>query len=151
MDGPARGQRIARARRSRGLSQAAPTGLDGRSESWLSQVERGIRQCPNPPSCTGGLRFPIPSSAVFDTLGLDWGRVRVIPDGSSAGTRATPRDETLLKSRTADEVYVVRSGQRHWIPNPEKFTAGLSWANVHAQPETAIDLVPRSADLLAQP
>jgi transcriptional regulator with XRE-family HTH domain len=37
------GQRIARARRRRGLSQAVLAGLVGRSESWLSQVERGRR------------------------------------------------------------------------------------------------------------
>ena len=37
------GQRIAAYRRRRGLSQAALAGLVGRSESWLSQVERGIR------------------------------------------------------------------------------------------------------------
>jgi transcriptional regulator with XRE-family HTH domain len=36
------GQRIAAYRRRRGLSQAAVAGLIGRSESWLSQVERGI-------------------------------------------------------------------------------------------------------------
>lgn len=35
------GARIARARRRRGLSQAVLAGLVGRSESWLSQVERG--------------------------------------------------------------------------------------------------------------
>jgi transcriptional regulator with XRE-family HTH domain len=35
------GQRIARARRRRGLLQAV---LAGRSESWLSQVERGKRR-----------------------------------------------------------------------------------------------------------
>lgn len=39
-----RGQRIARARRRRGLSQAALAGLVGRSESWFSQVERGLRE-----------------------------------------------------------------------------------------------------------
>ena len=39
-----RGQRIARARRRRGLSQATLAGLVGRSESWLSQVERGLRE-----------------------------------------------------------------------------------------------------------
>jgi transcriptional regulator with XRE-family HTH domain len=39
----AAGQRIARARRRRGLSQAVLAGLLGRSESWLSQVERGKR------------------------------------------------------------------------------------------------------------
>lgn len=37
------GQRIATHRRRRGLSQAALAGLVGRSESWLSQVERGVR------------------------------------------------------------------------------------------------------------
>lgn len=36
------GQRIAAYRRRRGLSQAAVAGLIGRSESWLSQVERGV-------------------------------------------------------------------------------------------------------------
>jgi transcriptional regulator with XRE-family HTH domain len=39
----ATGQRIVRARRRRGLSQAVLAGLVGRSESWLSQVERGKR------------------------------------------------------------------------------------------------------------
>lgn len=43
LDGESAGQRIARARRRRGLSQAALAGLVGRSESWLSQVERGQR------------------------------------------------------------------------------------------------------------
>jgi transcriptional regulator with XRE-family HTH domain len=42
-DREAAGQRIARARRRRGLSQAVLAGLAGRSESWLSQVERGKR------------------------------------------------------------------------------------------------------------
>lgn len=37
------GARIVRARRRRGLSQAVLAGLVGRSESWLSQVERGKR------------------------------------------------------------------------------------------------------------
>jgi transcriptional regulator with XRE-family HTH domain len=41
--GETAGQRIARARRRRGLSQAVLAGLVGRSESWLSQVERGRR------------------------------------------------------------------------------------------------------------
>lgn len=37
------GQRVAIARRRRGLSQTVLANLIGRSESWLSQVERGIR------------------------------------------------------------------------------------------------------------
>jgi len=43
MDREAGGRRIARARRRRGISQAVLAGLVGRSESWLSQVERGKR------------------------------------------------------------------------------------------------------------
>jgi transcriptional regulator with XRE-family HTH domain len=42
--GETQGDRIARARRRRGLSQAVLAGLIGRSESWLSQVERGRRR-----------------------------------------------------------------------------------------------------------
>jgi len=41
------GSRIARARRRRGLSQAVLAGLVGRSESWLSQVERGKKPVDN--------------------------------------------------------------------------------------------------------
>jgi transcriptional regulator with XRE-family HTH domain len=37
------GERIAIYRRRRGLSQHALANLVGRSEAWLSQVERGIR------------------------------------------------------------------------------------------------------------
>ena len=40
MSGNAPGARIARAKRGRGLSQSVLPGLVGRSESWLSQVER---------------------------------------------------------------------------------------------------------------
>jgi transcriptional regulator with XRE-family HTH domain len=43
VSGAGTGERIAVYRRRRGLSQAALAGLVGRSESWLSQVERGIR------------------------------------------------------------------------------------------------------------
>ncbi|WP_306368607.1 helix-turn-helix domain-containing protein [Nocardiopsis sp. CC223A] len=42
MDPATRGQTIKRARRRRGYSQSVLAGLLGRSESWLSQVERGI-------------------------------------------------------------------------------------------------------------
>jgi transcriptional regulator with XRE-family HTH domain/uncharacterized protein YejL (UPF0352 family) len=41
------GARVARWRRRRGISQVALAGLVGRSESWLSQVERGVRDVDN--------------------------------------------------------------------------------------------------------
>jgi transcriptional regulator with XRE-family HTH domain len=46
------GHRIAAYRRRRGLSQAALAGLVGRSESWLSQVERGLRSVERLPLLT---------------------------------------------------------------------------------------------------
>jgi transcriptional regulator with XRE-family HTH domain len=44
MDAVERGRFLRRARRRRGMSQAVLAGLVGRSESWLSQVERGLRE-----------------------------------------------------------------------------------------------------------
>ncbi|WP_308433761.1 helix-turn-helix domain-containing protein [Nocardiopsis kunsanensis] len=41
MDAATRGQIIRSHRRRRGYSQSVLAGLAGRSESWLSQVERG--------------------------------------------------------------------------------------------------------------
>lgn len=41
---PGIGDRIAAYRKRRGLSQVVLAGLVGRSESWLSQVERGVRE-----------------------------------------------------------------------------------------------------------
>lgn len=43
MDAVSKGQIIRRSRRRRGISQEVLAGLVGRSESWLSQVERGKR------------------------------------------------------------------------------------------------------------
>jgi transcriptional regulator with XRE-family HTH domain len=57
--GLGRGQRIARARRRRGLSQAALAGLVGRSESWLSQVERGLREVDSHTSLAEILRVEV--------------------------------------------------------------------------------------------
>jgi transcriptional regulator with XRE-family HTH domain len=71
------GERIAAYRRRRGLSQAALAALIGRSESWLSQVERGIRSADrlsvltemakilhvDVDAITGGVRQQLPQDA----------------------------------------------------------------------------------------
>src|SRR3954447_22411503 len=43
MSGGAIGERVSAYRRRRGISQSGLAGPVGRNESWLSQVERGIR------------------------------------------------------------------------------------------------------------
>jgi transcriptional regulator with XRE-family HTH domain len=50
------GERIAIYRRRRGLSQVALANLIGRSEAWVSQVERGIRHVDHCRSSSGLLR-----------------------------------------------------------------------------------------------
>lgn len=74
------GDRIAAYRKRRGLSQAALAGLVGRSESWLSQVERGVRDVDSlsvirelsqqlhvsPDTLIGTSFAPVPSEAGHD-------------------------------------------------------------------------------------
>jgi transcriptional regulator with XRE-family HTH domain len=95
MDPESTGQRIARARRRRGLSQAALAGLAGRSESWLSQVERGRRGVDSHAVLTrlaAALRVP-----VADLTGT--------PDGSAedAGSTAAAIEQAMMSYQVTGE------------------------------------------------
>jgi transcriptional regulator with XRE-family HTH domain len=74
------GQRIARARRRRGLSQAVLAGLVGRSESWLSQVERGKR----------GIDSHSVLTRLAEILRVDIEELTGSGDSDEAGRRAYP-------------------------------------------------------------
>lgn len=80
------GERIARARRRRGLSQSVLAGLVGRSESWLSQVERGKRR--------------VDSHAVLTRL-ADVLRVEIDELTAPAGNN---NEETMRAYKPADEI-----------------------------------------------
>jgi transcriptional regulator with XRE-family HTH domain len=71
------GERIAAHRKRQGMSQEALAGLAGRSRSWLSQVERGVRGVDKMSTVTdlaAALRI-----APSDLVGSDW---RFAPNGS---------------------------------------------------------------------
>jgi transcriptional regulator with XRE-family HTH domain len=73
------GRRIARQRRRRGLSQTVLAQLVGRSESWLSQVERGLR--------------PVDRYSVLvrlaEILGIEVGRL-IVDEADTATVRYEP-------------------------------------------------------------
>lgn len=102
------GQRIARARRRRGLSQAALAGLAGRSESWLSQVERGKRD--------------IDSHAVLTRLAviLHVGMAELTgpgpdePPGSRLYPAAAEIERAMMAYDAISESIAPQSGPRSW-------------------------------------
>lgn len=73
------GDRIAIARRRRGLSQAVLANLVGRSESWLSQVERGVRSVDRLPVLMD--LADVLHVEVEALLGRPW---KLAPNGSSS-------------------------------------------------------------------
>jgi transcriptional regulator with XRE-family HTH domain len=104
------GQKIARARRRRGLSQSVLAGLVGRSESWLSQVERGLRAVDSQSVI----------SALTDILGL------TVHDLTTRTTEAATRYQAASKIRQAMMNYDGLSAlidPRHTEGSPES----LAW------------------------
>ncbi len=85
------GERIALYRRRRGLSQAKLAGLVGRSESWLSQVERGAR--------------PIERRGVLAELA----RALDIPVSELTGTTPEPSRRSAEQHRAVEEIRLAVS------------------------------------------
>lgn len=96
----------------------------------------------------GGKPFWIPSPEVFTSLGLDWAKVHIIPDGSLANLPATPREGTLLREQDGPAVYLVEGGKLCHIPNAEEFDArGFVWEDVGVVPDGALGDLPMGQPL----
>jgi len=93
-DREATGQRIARARQRRGLSQAVLAGLVGRSESWLSQVERGRR----------GIDSHSVLVRLADFLRVDIDELTAAGDGDEPGRRVHPATSMIEQAMMAHGV-----------------------------------------------
>lgn len=100
----------------------------------------------------GGHAFHIPSPSAFDAMGFHWTDVRQVPDGSTASlVGAPPRDGTLLKTLSADEVYLVQAGKLRHVPDPVTFERmGLSWGKVRVAPDGGFDDLTIGSPLPAQ-
>ena len=101
------GQRIAQARRRRGLPQAVLAGLVGRSESWLSQVERGKR----------GIDSHSVLVRLADVLRADIEELTGAGDGDESGRRVHPAASMIEQAMMA---YGVTDGSaEHEGPDNE--------------------------------
>lgn len=57
-------------------------------------------------------------------------------------------DGTLLKSSDRPEVWLIKGGQRHWIPSPDIFNAdGFSWAAILVVSDAEIAAIPQGPDV----
>lgn len=85
----------------------------------------------------GGAKFWIPNPTVLQSFG-GWAAVKVVPDLSLAPVPSVPRDGTVLREMSSAPVYVMRSGQKSWIPNPDVLQKYGGWAAVKVVPDGAL-------------
>jgi transcriptional regulator with XRE-family HTH domain len=119
------GERIAYYRRRRGLSQVKLAGLLGRSESWLSQVERGVRSIDRISvliEVAGALNIPVTELSP-DPL---------IQEGPEEHPAARAVREVLMQTVTLD--LVAQEATRGRTPDLEELRAraGQAWELTHA-------------------
>jgi transcriptional regulator with XRE-family HTH domain len=118
------GERIAYYRRRRGLSQVKLAGLLGRSESWLSQVERGVRSIDRISvliEVAGALNVPITELSP-DPL---------IQEGPDEHPAAQAVRQVLTETVTLD--LVAQESPRGRTPDMEELRAraGQAWELTH--------------------
>ncbi len=99
-----------------------------------------------------GQRRWIPDPATFTCMGLNAGAIQTIadsewnqiPKGAPYPSRA---DGTLLQG-SGPQVYVVTGCQRHFIPDPETFTAhGYNWSAIQHISDADLTAIPEGAQL----
>ena len=135
------GERIAYYRRRRGLSQVKLAGLLGRSESWLSQVERGVRSIDRISVLTevaGVLNVPITELSP-DPL------IQAGPDD-----HPTARAVRLVLTQTATLGLGVEELPRDRVPDLKELRAqtGRAWELTHAS--SYVELASLLPDLIME-
>jgi hypothetical protein len=94
----------------------------------------------------------IPDPQTFNYMGLDWNNIQNITEAQWLGIPAGPQfpsrsDGTLLKG-SADPIYVMNNGSRHWIPDPATFNAlGYSWSAVQSVADADLNAIPLGAQI----
>ena len=59
-----------------------------------------------------GGRFGFPSPAAFDSLGMDWGAVRIVPPGAMDQVKPRPRDYNRFHELGEPEQYIIVEGEK---------------------------------------
>ena len=89
----------------------------------------------------GGAKFWVPNPTVLQNYG-GWAAVSIVADGTLAALAAIPRDGTVLKELSGAPVYVIRSGQKCWIPNPTVLQKYGGWSAVRSVPDGGLASIP---------
>lgn len=135
------GDRIAAYRKRRGLSQEALAGLVGMSRSWLSQVERGLRQVDR--LSTLANLAAVLRVDVAELVGRDWRRAR--NSSTQAGAIESIREALSSYSPLLDE-----TPSSIWpLPQLRNAVIEAHKANKAARYQAASDMLPdilRAAD-----
>ena len=131
------GDRIAAYRKRRGMSQEALAGLVGRSRTWISQVERGIRGVDR--LSTLADLATVLRIDVADLIGREW---RLAPSGS-----AQVRAIDAIRERLAGYSHLLGEDVRPW-PLPQLRNAAVEVQRTYqaARYESAAAMLP---DLLS--
>ncbi|MFD3453827.1 helix-turn-helix domain-containing protein [Streptomyces sp. NPDC058691] len=116
-DNPTAGQRVAELRRKRGMSQRDLAAEMGRSESWVSQVERGIQPIE---------RLSV-LQALADALGVP---VRELRPEAEIAPEPEPEPEQQPQSNDLDGLRVALTGHP---------TLGSLFGQITACPEPSLD------------
>ena len=102
----------------------------------------------------GGAAFSVPSNVVFDSMGLDWRRVQVVPAGFIPGLPSIPRDASLVKEHGDPSVWLVQGGARFHLTSLEVMAAfGFAWEQVMEIPAgglAQVPLVPRDYTMFTE-
>lgn len=61
---------------------------------------------------------------------------------------STYPDGTLLRASDQPQVWLIQSGQRHWIPSPQIFNDdGFSWSAIEVVTDAVVDAIPQAEDV----
>jgi hypothetical protein len=103
----------------------------------------------------GGQRRWIPDPSTFNCMGLNWGAIQTISDSEwnqiPKGAPYPSRADTTLLQGSGPQVYVMAGCQRHWIPDPETFTAyNYNWSAIQHVSDADLTAISEGAKLPVQ-
>lgn len=92
----------------------------------------------------GNARFHVSSPGELTALGLSWAQVVTVPDGALAPFARVPDPGTLVRDRTAPEVWLSLGSQLWWVPSAEAMRfLGLQWGQAHILPAGSLSGLPQ--------
>lgn len=102
-----------------------------------------------------GLKRWIKTAKIFNKLSYSWANIRAVsetllnntPPGKDITSSYKYPEGTLLRG-DGPPVYLIEKGKRHWIPNPQIFTAKkFKWQNIIQIPDKILNRIKKDQDI----